>query len=110
MNHYRNTTDFLVPLDIDEYIAITHLNEDESVSLSMNKDSILEEFATLPVDGRAYKFINSLSRPLDCDDKNLSQSSFPSICSSKSFYIPQWWKLTSEQDLVLANDWKYYLS
>lgn len=106
MTLFKNTTDFLVPIDIDEFISLARVNEDQSIRLSMSKELILEEFAKLPVDGRAYKFIFSLSRPLDCEDRAFSKYSSSTVCSSTSFYVPYWWQFTDEKQLAQTTDWK----
>lgn len=91
MNQFKNVSDILIPIDIDEYIAIKDGKENK-IKLYDNKDMIINEINNLPHDGRTYKFINSISKPLDCINKKIKNIS-QSVCSSKSFYITPWWNI-----------------
>jgi hypothetical protein len=107
MKSYKNSTDFLIPIDIDEFIGFVNVQEN-NVALSLDKEKILGEFSNLPRDRKPYKFIFSLSKPLDCEDENhTSNLSPPTLCSSRSFYIFRWWELNKEEENNVAREWKY---
>ena len=105
MSTYKNRSDFLIPIDIDEFIAFSHFNNDNNnLEITINKEKILNEIEILPRDGRAFKFIFSLSKPLDCETKN-TKILPPNVCSSKLVYIPHQLNFTKENAQTLRY-WK----
>jgi hypothetical protein len=67
---YANASDFVFPLDGDEYMTILHQSsddDDESFSLRWNHEVLQKELSRLEDNGLTFKTIRSNPFPIDCE-------------------------------------------
>jgi len=68
MLQYKDNTDFLLPIDVDEYLAIDSSDEN-APALTWNRSSLLSALKELPPSGgKPYKTLDAKPVPVDCED------------------------------------------
>mmetsp|Transcript_15407 Transcript_15407/g.17611 ORF Transcript_15407/g.17611 Transcript_15407/m.17611 type:complete len:422 (+) Transcript_15407:119-1384(+) len=70
INQYQDKTEFLLPIDVDEYLAIALPEEDTTKpTLVFDRISLLVNLKKLPSSGgKWYKTLDAKPLPVDCED------------------------------------------
>ncbi len=65
---YKDKTDFVLPIDVDEYLAVELNGDTTSPSLAWDRPSLLSALKDLPPSGgKPYKTLDAKPVPVDCE-------------------------------------------